>query len=79
MAAFAAAPAALALLAGAESSRARLAAAVYGATLFTQFFASAVYHRPNWEARARRVIERVDHSAIFLFTAGTYTPLCLRL
>jgi hemolysin III len=79
LAAFVAAPAALALVAGAETARARLAAAVYGATLFAQFCVSAAYHRPDWTPRARAVVERVDHSVIFLFTAGTYTPLCLRL
>jgi hemolysin III len=79
IAAFVAAPAALALVVGAETARAKMAAAVYGATLVAQFLVSAVYHRPDWTPRGRGVLERVDHSLIFLFTAGTYTPLCLRL
>ncbi len=79
IAAFAAAPAALALIAGAASSRARAVAAVYGVSLFGLFCISAVYHRPQWAPRARRLVERIDHSAIFVFTAATYTPLCIRL
>ncbi len=63
----------------APSARARLAANVYGASLFALFAVSATYHRPSWPARARLVMRRLDHSAIFLLIAGTYTPLCLLL
>lgn len=68
---------ALALVA--EPGRARLAANVYGASLFTLFLVSATYHRPAWRPRARLVMRRLDHSAIFLLIAGTYTPFCLIL
>jgi hemolysin III len=68
------------LLAGsARSPRAALAAHVYGASLFLLFLVSASYHRPNWPPAARLVMRRVDHSAIFLLIAGTYTPFCLML
>jgi hemolysin III len=67
----------LAVLAG--SDRARAAANVYGASLFSLFFVSALYHRPRWTARARLLMRRLDHSAIFLLIAGTYTPFCLLL
>ncbi len=63
----------------APSARARLAANVYGASLFALFAVSATYHRPSWTARARLVMRRLDHSAIFLLIAGTYTPFCLLL
>lgn len=79
VAAIAAAPAALALVASARSPGAQLAAATYGATLFTLFLVSAVFHRPTWSPRARLLIGRLDNSAIFLLIAGTYTPLCLLL
>jgi hemolysin III len=59
--------------------RPRTAAAIYGASLFALFLASALYHRPVWPARARLVMRRIDHSAIFLLIAGTYTPMCLLL
>jgi len=79
IAAYVAAPAALALTAGARSGSAQVAALTYGASLFTLFGVSALYHRPTWSTRARRIIYRIDHSAIFVLIAGTYTPLCLLL
>ncbi len=79
IAACAALPAALALIARAKSSAAEAGAIVYGASVFTLFAVSALYHRPFWPPRAREVIGRLDHSAIFLLIAGTYTPLCLLL
>jgi hemolysin III len=68
------------MLAGAAGSeRARIAAHVYGLSLFTLFAVSATYHRPTWRPRMRLVMRRLDHSAIFLLIAGTYTPFCLLL
>jgi hemolysin III len=52
---------------------------VYGASLFALFCVSAVYHRLTWSRRARRIVSRIDHSAIYVLIAGTYTPLCLLL
>jgi hemolysin III len=69
----------LALALTAAPGRAHLAAHVYGASLFTLFFVSALYHRPTWSPRARLVMRRLDHSAIFFLIAGTYTPVCLLL
>ncbi len=69
----------IALVAAAPSPRARLAATVYGATLLALFTISALYHRPTWAPRARLFWRRLDHSAIFLLIAGTYTPFCLLL
>jgi hemolysin III len=80
--AFAAAAALVAwigLSAIAPSPRARLAAMVYGASLFTVFFVSALYHRREWSRRARRVVRALDHSAIYLMIAGTCTPFALLL
>jgi hemolysin III len=67
----------LALLAA--PGRPRLAANVYGASLLTLFLVSALYHRPRWGPRARLLMRRLDHSAIFFLIAGTYTPFCLLL
>lgn len=50
------------------------AAAVYGGTLIAGFLASALYHMTPWEG-ARPVLRRIDHAAIYLKIAGTYTPL----
>jgi len=68
---------ALAVLA--PGARARTAAIVYGGSLFSLFAVSALYHRPQWPKRARLWMRRLDHSAIFLLIAGSYTPLCLLL
>ena len=76
--AFFAALVAVGILVGfAGSATARAAAIVYGVALAAMFGASALYHRINWSERPRRWMRRLDHSAIFLLIAGTYTPFCL--
>lgn len=51
-----------------------LAVWVYGSVMFVAFCASAAYHMTPWE-NLRPLFRRVDHAAIFLKIAGTYTPL----
>jgi hemolysin III len=77
LAALAAVPAALALVLRARQGAGRTGAIVYGASLVVLFTTSALYHRLAWRPSIRRVVARVDHSAIFVLIAGTYTPLCL--
>lgn len=49
---------------------------VYGATLILLYTASTLYHGiPH--ARAKPVLRLLDHAAIFLLIAGTYTPFTL--
>ncbi|MGK8487164.1 PAQR family membrane homeostasis protein TrhA [Nocardia asiatica] len=51
---------------------------VYGLTVCGLFGVSAVYHRVTWPTpRARIRMKRADHSMIFLFIAGSYTPFAL--
>jgi len=50
--------------------------AIYGATLVLLYLASTVYHAVT-EPRAKSVLKRIDHGAIYLLIAGSYTPLCL--
>jgi len=51
---------------------------VYAAALAAMFGASALYHRFPWKNAARRIwARRLDHSMIFVFIAGTYTPFAL--
>jgi hemolysin III len=67
-----------ALVATAPSGEARLAAAVYAASVAALFGTSALYHRVTWPTpSARRWMRRLDHSMIFLLIAGTYTPFAL--
>lgn len=49
---------------------------IYGATLVLCFSASTLYHGIPLP-RAKRVLQRIDHAAIFLLIAGTYTPFTL--
>ena len=49
--------------------------ALYSATVTLLFGISALYHRYPWQPRAHQVMKRLDHSMIFVFIAGTYTPI----
>jgi len=49
--------------------------AVYGATLVLLFAASTLYH--SLEGRAKVIFQHIDHLAIYLLIAGTYTPFAL--
>ncbi|MGU3582437.1 PAQR family membrane homeostasis protein TrhA [Rhodococcus sp. C26F] len=51
-----------------------LPATVYSLTVCGVFGVSALYHRLNWGPRARVWMKRADHSMIFVFIAGSYTP-----
>jgi len=75
---FVAIAAGLLLIAFAEGALPRFAAWVYATALAAMFGASALYHRYPFKSAARRVwARRLDHSTIFLFIAGTYTPFAL--
>ncbi len=52
--------------------------AVYGATMIVLYTMSSIYHglSPN-VAMAKKVFQVIDHCAIFLLIAGTYTPIAL--
>ena len=49
---------------------------IYGASLVLLYTASTLYHAFGWP-RAKAVLHRLDHAAIFVLIAGTYTPLAL--
>jgi hemolysin III len=70
---------ALVAVAGAVvGATAALATAVYGVTVLGLFGVSALYHRRTWRTpRSRAIMRRLDHSMIFLFIAGTYTPVAV--
>jgi hemolysin III len=66
------------LLVLADGGREIAAALIYGVALAAMFGASALYHRFPWRSAAQRAwARRADHSMIFLFIAGTYTPFAL--
>jgi hemolysin III len=51
-----------------------VAFAIYGACLTLLYVASGIYH--SVETRSKW-LQRLDHMAIYLMIAGTYTPVCL--
>lgn len=53
-----------------------LAALVYGITMLLEYTMSTLYHAIAAD-KAKRVFKILDHSCIYLFIAGTYTPFCL--
>ncbi|HKK04686.1 MAG TPA: hemolysin III family protein [Gammaproteobacteria bacterium] len=48
---------------------------LYGATLFLLYLISTLYH--GLPGRAKRVFRILDHQAIYLLIAGSYTPFTL--
>jgi hemolysin III len=49
---------------------------VFGASLVVLYTASTLYHSIQLP-RAKAILRRLDHSAIYLLIAGTYTPFVL--
>ncbi len=76
-AAIAAIAGAVLLLLLANSPRAYVGAAIFGASLILLYTTSAAYHRITWSPRLRGIVRRLDHSMIFALIAGTYAPLSL--
>ena len=75
---FAAVAAGAMLVVLADGALATFSSWVYAVALAAMFGASALYHRYPFKSAARRVwARRLDHSTIFLFIAGTYTPFAL--
>ncbi len=60
-----------------STSRSLVASLVYSFGLLFLFGVSAFYHRPHWQPGARAWMKRLDHSAIFVLIASTFTPVCL--
>jgi hemolysin III len=56
-----------------------LSCVIYSATVCGLFGTSALYHRRIWSERGYQIMRRADHSMIFIFIAGTYTPFCVLL
>jgi hemolysin III len=58
-------------------TRTVVASSVFGATLILLYTASTLYHSVPPGGVAKRVFRTLDHIAIFLLIAGTYTPFTL--
>ena len=52
------------------------AVSIFGASMVFLYTASTLYHSiPN--PRAKKVLQYLDHSMIYILIAGSYTPFCL--
>lgn len=72
----AAGAAALLKTAAASGGAARIASvSVYGAALVLLYLVSTIYH--SLRGRAKDVFRKLDHAAIYLMIAGSYTPFTL--
>ena len=52
---------------------------VYGASLVLMLSSSAAYHLVKSRAEVILALRKLDHAAIYLLIAGTYTPICFNL
>jgi hemolysin III len=50
---------------------------IYGLSLVLMFSASAAYHLIPANPQMEKRLRKLDHAAIYLLIAGTYTPICL--
>jgi hemolysin III len=70
-------PGGVLLIVQADGPAATVAACIYSASLLLGFGTSAGYHRLARRERAKAIMQRLDHSMIFVLIAGSYTPICL--
>jgi len=64
------------LIIGQSSLGKQLSLLVYGTSLILMFSASAAYHLVRAREGVVRNLRKLDHAAIYILIAGTYTPLC---
>lgn len=60
-----------------ESGRFIVGVSVFCLTMIMLYLCSSVYHALPPGKKAKRIFRVIEHSAIFLLIAGTYTPLTL--
>ncbi len=66
----------LIVLAWGESAK-LISVLIYGISLILMFAASATYHMTISSPKVINILRKIDHSAIYLLIAGTYTPFCI--
>jgi hemolysin III len=71
--------AAIVLICLSPTAETRIGSTLYGASAFLLFGVSALYHRGTWSPKVWLILNRFDHSNIFLLIAGSYTPFALIL
>ncbi|NMW25465.1 hemolysin III family protein, partial [Rhodanobacter denitrificans] len=58
------------------STTAVVGSAIFGASAILLYLASTLYHAVAHQ-RVKQILQRLDHAAIYLLIAGTYTPVSL--
>jgi hemolysin III len=66
------------LLVGGGPELKRASLAVYGTALVAMFAASSAYHLVVAKPPVVQWLRKLDHAAIYVLIAGTYTPVCLQ-
>lgn len=67
------------LIALSPTAETRVGSIFFVASAILLFSCSALYHRGTWSPKVWMVLNRLDHSNIFIFIAGSYTPFALIL
>jgi hemolysin III len=65
------------LIIGWDTPAKMISLTIYGLSLTAMFSASATYHMVQVQDKALEVFRKIDHSAIYMLIAGTYTPFCM--
>lgn len=50
---------------------------IFGSSMILLYLGSTIYHFKSKESRAKKVLQKIDHSLIYILIAGTYTPITL--
>jgi hemolysin III len=74
---FASIPAGVALVVLSAGAAGHVAAIVFAVSLSGLYGTSALYHRGRWTPPVERILQRLDHSMIYVLIAGSYTPITL--
>ena len=54
-----------------------LSSIIYSLTMFFMYTDSCLYHAFKRNCKAKKVFRIIDHSDIYIFICGSYTPYCL--
>ncbi len=65
------------LFLGHDSVTKAISLTIYGLSLVLMFSASSAYHLIPGSPKVIGILRKIDHSAIYILIAGSYTPICL--
>jgi hemolysin III len=65
----------LLLIFKADSKIETISTVIYSLGVLTMYGISALYHRVTWSPERRLFMKKLDHSAIYIMIAGTFTPI----